>query len=324
MIAAVTGASGHIGANLVRLLLDKGFDVRVPIRKDTRAVEGLNVQVIQGDITDLEALKRLTKDADYVFHAAAVVSLQWNDPSGEVMRVNVDGSKAIVEACKAQNCGRLIHFGSIHAFEVDPQGVDEDSPLALGDENPVYDRSKALSVAIVRRAVTEGLDAVIVCPTAVIGPYDFKPSALGKTIIQLAKGKMPVAVAGGYDFVDSRDVADGAILAAKKGKRGHTYILNGTKHSIKDLAIRVASITGVRPPLLYLPIFIAYAGLPFANLYSKLSGKEVPFTSVALRAIKESTTVITTKASAELGYQVRPFEKTVEDTVKWFKVQGVI
>lgn len=320
-IAALTGASGHIGANLLRLLLQKGFSVRVLAHKDTKAIEGLDVEVVQGSVLDQDALKRLVQGADLVFHAAGRVSLKWHDPL--TVRINVEGTRKIISACLSQDCGRLIHFGSIHSFEEGEEELSEASPLALNNV-PDYNRSKALSVAIVRRAVVQGLDAVVVCPTAVIGPHDYRPSALGRVILRVANSRLPVAVSGGYNFVDVRDVALGSFAAATKGTRGHTYILSGEWRTLKDLFSLVAKEAGSRPPLLYLPTSLAYAGVPFAWLWAKLTGSEPPLTRLSVSTLKMGRRINGSKARRDLGFSPRSLEDTVAATIRWFREYGYL
>ncbi|MDX9719859.1 MAG: NAD-dependent epimerase/dehydratase family protein, partial [Myxococcota bacterium] len=185
-LTVVTGASGHIGANLVRALLAQGRRVRVLVHEDQRGVDGLDVERVQGSILDDEVLRRLLDGAETVFHLAARISIVGSE-NGRVERTNVDGARAMASACLQAGVRRLIHTSSIHAFDSHPnhEVVDERRALAIGPRQVAYDRSKARGQLAVLEQVQAGLDAVIVNPGAVLGPWDFKPSRMGSVILDL-------------------------------------------------------------------------------------------------------------------------------------------
>ena len=216
---AITGASGHIGANLCRKLVAKGYDVRIMYRSDNKPFEGLDVEIIQGDIMDEASLNSLVDGADYVYHLAAKVSIN-GDPDGSVWDINVEGTRKVVNVCLKRNVKRLIHFSSLYAIEQGRGEVNETSPNVSKENGSVYNYSKAVSEEIVLDAVREGLDAIILNPSGVIGGYDHKPSLMGQTLIDLAKGRLPALVNGGTGWVNVLDVVDAAIHAMQKGKRG--------------------------------------------------------------------------------------------------------
>ncbi|HDP81217.1 MAG TPA: NAD-dependent epimerase/dehydratase family protein, partial [Spirochaetes bacterium] len=313
-MVTVTGAAGHVGANLVRELLARGEDVRVLVHRDVRALEGLAVERVQTDIRDPESLAEAFKGAKKVFHLAAQISIT-GSMGGLVDEVNVRGTQNVVEACLRRGVGRLVHFSSIHAVcpgDGRPE-MDEKSPYVDAKKGVAYDCSKAMGERVVREGMERGLDAVIVGPTAVIGPYDFKLSPMGEVLYNLFRGKMPALVNGGFDWVDARDVAAGAILAAEKGGRGERYLLSGHYYSLRELALLAEGVSGVKAPSIAVPIWLAGLGAPFSLALSKLTGKRPLYTPESLRALRESRPVSSRKARDELGYSPRPLGETVRD-----------
>ncbi|MBX7255770.1 MAG: SDR family oxidoreductase [Candidatus Hydrogenedentes bacterium] len=320
---AVTGASGHIGANLVRALLERGEKVRVLVRKDVRAIEGLDVERVEGDVLDVPSLDNLIAGADCVYHLAARITLV-PDRDGSVQRINVEGPKNVAEACMRHRIPRLVHFSSIHAFSEFPRDgvVDETRPLTDDSNIFVYDRSKAAGERAIQEAVKRGLNAVIVNPTAVIGPYDFKPSALGSALLDLYEGRMPALVKGGFDWVDVRDICAGAMAAAEKGGVGEKYLLTGHHLPFPQLARIVEAETGLKMPRLSLPMWMAYMGVPFAAFASRITGKPPKFTRASLHALWNHQQISHAKATRELGYSPRPINETIRDTYAWFEKNG--
>ena len=177
----VTGATGHIGANLIRTLLAQGRPVRAMLHKDRRATEGLGVDIVEGDICDLNSLYKAFDGAEVVYHLAAHISLLMNDWS-RLESVNIIGTRNVVEACLANGVRRLVHCSSIHAHVQQPLDVpmDESRPLVNSVKHVPYDRSKAAGEREVQKGIEKGLNAVIVNPTGVVGPYDYKPSHFGE------------------------------------------------------------------------------------------------------------------------------------------------
>ena len=216
MFAVVTGASGHLGANLVRSLIDKKWKVRALVHHDKRALEGLDVEYVPGDVLDKESLTKAFTGADVVFHLAGRISVVTFDRK-EVEAVNITGVQNVVDACLATSVKRLIHTSSFHAHKQEPLDQPMDESRSLLDEGiyPPYDHSKAKGEKIVRDAIEKGLDAIIINPSGMLGPNDFKPSHFGTTILSMAKGKTPALVDAGLSWVDIRDVADGMIKACE-------------------------------------------------------------------------------------------------------------
>ncbi|MBI5508012.1 MAG: NAD-dependent epimerase/dehydratase family protein [Deltaproteobacteria bacterium] len=325
MTVAVTGASGHVGANLVRALLARGESVRCLVRKDRRALAGLDVELVEGEVNDREALGRAFVGADVVFHLAAKISIQ-GSLGGLVERTNIEGARNVAEVALAQGVRRLVHCSSIHAFDQRRSGapVDERTARALAVSFPAYDRSKAHGERAVREVIARGLDAVIVHPTAVLGPFDFKPSRMGQVLLDLYRRRFVALVPGGFDWVDVRDVVAGMLAAAAQGRRGESYLLSGHYLTVGALAAAAESVTGVAAPRQVVPSWLARFGAPFVLGYNRLRGDEPLYTSESLRALGGNPSISSHKARAELGYDSRPLVETIRDTYAWLEEAGAL
>jgi len=324
MLAVVTGASGHLGANLVRALINRKWQVRALVRNDTRALEGLDIEFASGDVLDEKSLREAFTGADVVFHLAGRISIvSWDRK--QVEEVNITGVKNVVESCKSTGVKRLIHTSSFHAHQQEPldKPLDESRPLHDG-RYPPYDHSKAEGEKIVRTAIEQGLDAVIINPGGMLGPNDFKPSHFGSTLLSIARGKLPALVDAGLSWVDNRDVAEGMITACEHAEPGAKYILSGHWVTLKYVAEQVAKITGVNPPRMVLPMWLAKAGAPLSMLLDQVRGQRPLLTPISLRELESNPFLSHEKASRELGYQPRPFEQALADTIGWFASNGFL
>lgn len=319
----MTGATGHVGNNLIRRLVSQGQSVRALVHLNRGNLEGLGAKVVTADIGDIRSLYRTFDGADIVYHLAANISLlkhEWR----QVEAINVIGTRNVVEACLQCGVKRLVHFSSIHAVTQFPldKPVDESRPLVGSREHPPYDRSKAAGEKEVRKGIEKGLDAIIINPTAVIGPYDFQPSHFGVALLSLANKKMAALIDGGFDWVDARDVADGAIQAAKQAPSGSKYLLSGHWLSLYDMANMITELNGVPVPGFVCPMWLAQIGAPIVTAYDRLFGRRPLYTSISLKALRSNHCISHEKATRELGYNPRPFRETLFDTLKWFEQQG--
>ncbi len=323
MTVVITGANGHVGANLVRALIDKGRPARCLVHVNCEAIEGLDTEIVQGDISDPASLCRAFEGADVVYHLAACISLSMSDWS-VLEKVNVLGTRNVVEACLRTGVRRLVHFSSIHALVQAPMSVpvDESRPLVASRHYPPYDCSKAAAEIEVRRGIEKGLDAVIINPTAIIGPHDYQPSYFGEALLSLAHHRLPALVTGGFDWVDVRDVVAGALRAEESAPAGAKYLLPGHWVSMRDIAAMVAEITGVPAIRFVLPLWLAHIGAPFIQAVSRVNGKRPLYTGVSLRALRSNRRISHERASRELGYRPRPFRETLADTLRWFEESG--
>jgi dihydroflavonol-4-reductase len=327
---AITGASGFAGGNLLRVLLEEKSQqaercqpIRALIHRGRRAIAGLDVEQVEGSVTDLDSLTRAFMGVDIVYHLAGSISLETNSWP-EVEAINVAGTRNVVEACLRCRVRRLIHFSSIHALVQEPfdSPVDENSPLVSSPTAPPYDRSKAAAEREVRAGMARGLDAVILNPTALVGPYDFQPSFFGEAVLFMASGLLPALVEGGFDWVDVRDVALGAAAAARFAPPGASYILGGHWHSVRDVAEITAQLNRRHAPLLTVPMGIAQAAAPVVEFLAHLVRLRPIFTRNTLRALHSNHQVSHARAERELGYHPRPLTESLTDTIAWFRDTG--
>ncbi|MEI7982847.1 MAG: NAD-dependent epimerase/dehydratase family protein [Bacteroidota bacterium] len=320
MRIAVTGANGHVGLNLCKSLHEAGHQVNAFTHKNDSGIASIPVNHFKGDILNRQSMLPFLKDVDVVFHLAARISIT-GDHDGIVTRTNGEGTRNILKL--ATECGvkRFIHFSSIHAFQQQPRDMplDESRPL-VGLEGFAYDRSKATGERAVVEAASNGLDTVILSPTAIIGPVDPQPSLVGKAIIDLYNHKIPSLVPGGYDWVDVRDVVSAAISAIEKGRKGEKYLLSGHWHSLKEFSSLIEHHSKRKIVKTILPIWLARFGLPFISMYSKISKTEPLYTSESLTIITEGSRKISNaKAQAELDFNPRPLSDTISDMLVWLR-----
>lgn len=316
----VTGATGHIGNVLVRKLLAQGEKVRALVWRDedTTPIKGLDVEKVEGDVLDPISLEPALRGVETVYHLAGIISIMpGRNPL--VWQVNVEGTRNVLEASQRAHIRRLIYTSSIHAIARAPNGVEMDESLGFDVHNPYgdYDRSKATASLEVQKAAAEGLDAVIVCPTGVIGPYDFRGSEMGEVIRGAAEAHPMFYVEGAYDFVDVRDVADGMIAAEKHGRQGESYILSGQKLSVRYLLATVREVTGKAFSSVKIPFSLAEFAAYFTPWYYRKTQSKPRFTPYSLEVLQSNSDISHKKAASELGYKPRPVYESIADTVRW-------
>ena len=319
MKIAVTGASGHVGTNLCRMLTDRGYKVRALIHKSTRGLEGLDLELVKGDVTSTEDLRNLCKGCSVVFHLAACISIRETDQ--RCIAVNAGSCESLLTAARSEGVRRIIHFSSIHAFSHEPQDEPLDETRALELSSRVsYNRSKALGQKIMIEGSSPETEVIVLNPTAILGPNDYQPSLLGNAVIRFFRGQNPSLIPGGYDWVDVRDVCSAAINAINQGVPGECYLLSGRWKSLKEMADAVERMGGHRAPRLTLPWWLAHVGAVFLNMHATVTGGIPLYTTMSLDTLKEShRNISSAKASRDLGYSSRPFEETMSDTLRWFR-----
>jgi len=317
----ITGATGHIGNALVRVLRASGQKVRALILpgEDHESIQGLGVEEIEGNILDTSTILKAMDGVQDVFHLAGIISILPGNRN-LLHQVNVKGTMNVIQAAIQAGIRRLVYTSSIHAIARTPHGVTIDERFPFDPNNPFgeYDRSKAEATILVKEAVEQGVDAVIVCPTGVIGPYDYRCSEMGSLILDCLKEKPQLYVEGAYDFVDVRDVAQGMLLANEQGKNGEVYILSGEQIQVHNLLDSVREISGKKFFTLKIPTMLAQFASNFTPYYYRLTHAKPRFTSYSLEVLKSNSIISHAKATREIGYQPRPLHETLSDTIDWF------
>jgi dihydroflavonol-4-reductase len=324
MAVVVTGASGHVGATLVRALLAEGRAVRALDLAHGEGLEGLEVERQTGDIRSADFLRECIEQGDTVYHLASVISTT-GDKGGLVSSVNIKGAHNVATVAREQGAVRMVHFSSIHAYDIDTFGapVTEESRGAIHNSDSAYNCSKWLGQQAVLEVAADGLDVVVVNPTGIIGPYDYKASRMGKFFRAYARKKNPRPGPGGFNWVDVRDVVAGAMAAEKRGRAGEAYILSGHVATNMALAVMTAGLTGSTPPSGPIPWWFCN-GLVVATPLLRMLGAKPPVTKEALDALRCNTDMPHDKATRELGYQPRPIEETVRDILAWYKDEDIL
>ncbi len=320
----VTGATGLVGNNVVRQLVSRGQSVRVLIRSRGETVErafaGLPVDRRHGDLDDAAGLEAAVDGAAVVVHAAALVHCGWRHLD-EMRAVNVEGTRRVAQAARRAGA-RLIHVSSVDAIGLRPDGrpADEET-LPGGMPECPYVVTKREAEAAVLDEVARGLDAVIVNPVYMVGPWDWKPSS-GRMLLEIGAGKGLFAPPGGNDFVDVRDVAAGIMAAIERGRTGRRYILGGHALSYLDAWRVFARVTGRMQPLGMAPVAAVRLAGWVGDTVSLFTRRERPVNSAATAMSMLPHNFSSRRAETELGYSYRPFESTVQDAWEWFVDRG--
>ena len=322
MTILVTGATGLVGNNVVRLLLDRGEQVRVLVRvnSDPRPLDGLDVERVVGDVRDAESVAQACRGAGAIIHAAGYVRYGWSEAKNHE-EINVGGACHVADAAKAAGV-RLAYVSTADTVAVatNHQPVAEDTPG--GDPVPCpYVLSKRQAEHEVLRRASEGLDVVVVNPTFMLGPWDWKPSS-GKILLAAARCWSPLAPSGAKNFCDVRDVAAGAFAALQHGTAGRRYLLGGENLEFIDAWRLFCDVTGQHRPWLRSGPLLSEAGGRLGDFWGRLTGNEPDLNSAAVAASRQCHWYDSSRAIQELGYQIRPLRKTVEDAWAWFREYG--
>ena len=267
---------------------------------------------------DVNSLIKAFRSAEIVYHLAGIVTISSGNDDF-LYQVNVEGTKNVVNACLKNNVKRMVYVSSVHALKEPPHGTVIDETCNYDPEctRGSYDRSKALASLEVLKGIDKSLNAVLVCPSGVIGPYDYRISQMGHLFINFMKGDLKAGVDGVYDFVDVQDVAKGIILACENGKCGESYVLAGEQISVQDLFLELEKLTGIKAPSLKVPLWLVKAVNKISPLYYKVTGKEPLFTTYSIEVINSNSKISSAKAYSELKYSSRPIKESIKDSVEW-------
>lgn len=320
----VTGAAGHLGNTIVGELIARGEQVRALVLPNDSAAKRLpkQVEIVEGDVLDLASLERFFAVAAdtriVVIHCAGIVTVA-SKYQQIVYDVNVTGTKNIVDLCLQKGAHKLVYISSVHAIPELPKGqvITEIKGFDPNKVIGLYAKTKAAATALVLESVKKGLNASVVHPAGICGPYDYGKGHLTQLVIDYYKGKLAAAVDGGYDFVDVRDVAQGVLACCEQGKPGECYILSNHYYSIPEVLEVFHDVTGKKRIKTFLPMWLAKATAPLGELYYKLRKQPPLYTPYSLHTLTSNGRFSNDKARRELGYHVRPFKLTVADTVRW-------
>ncbi|MDC0722364.1 NAD-dependent epimerase/dehydratase family protein [Nannocystis bainbridge] len=330
----VTGASGHVGASLVRHLLAAGEDVRVLVhpRHNNRGVEGLPVERVEGDLLDADSVARAAKGCVRVYHTAAKVSvLSPTEPQmRELWQINVLGTRNVLRAAQRAGVARVVHTSSFSTIGFDPddprKACHEDMPFYPFVEWMPYSRTKVLAEHEVLQACADGLDVVIAVSTGVVGPYDYLPSRTGKAMIDFSRGKLRAIIPGGYEAVTTEDLARGHVLAMERGRTGQRYIFSTRYVTMDEMVALFAEQIGTdRRPIALSPRLMSAVARtiskPMARLFPNVPQHLTPGAVFVLTMQRRADT---TKAQQELGFVPGDLPAAVRAWHRFFVDEGMI
>ena len=323
----VTGGTGFVGANVVRELVALGAAVRVLARRggDRRALDGIAVEIAEGDLLDPASLARAVRGVDTLYHVAADYRLWARDPS-ELHRVNVDGTRAMLQAAADAGVRRVVYTSTVGALGIPADGTPgtEDTPVSLADMVGPYKASKFLAERVATEFAGRGLPVVVVNPSAPIGPWDIKPTPTGQMIVDFMRGRMFATLDTGLNIVHVRDVARGHLLAAERGRAGERYILGHARGnlSLAEIGRLLAQTTGRPAPRLRVPYAVAWCGAACTEAMARLTGRPPAVPLTAVRMAKKRMYFSPAKAMRELGLPQTDPREALADAVRWFAAHG--
>lgn len=329
----VTGAAGFLGGTICRQLVDRGEQVRAFVLPNDKAMKFIpkEVEIVEGDLCDMESLRRFFQVEEgvetIVMHIASIVTVN-ADYNQKVMDVNVGGTQNIIQLClEHKECKKLVYCSSTGAIPELPKG-QKIKEVAHFDKDKVvgcYSQSKALATQAVLDAVREkGLNACVVHPSGILGPEDFAVGETTGVVIQIINGEMPAGIDGSFNLCDVRDLAQGTILAADKGKQGSCYILGNEEVSFKEFAKLLMEESGCKPIRFFLPIKVADFIAGILEKQAKKKGTRPLMTRFSVYNLARNNVFDYSKAREELGYTTRSYKETIRDEVRWLKKEGKI
>jgi dihydroflavonol-4-reductase len=327
MKALVTGATGFVGAAVARALLGAQWQVRVLARRgsDRRNLRGLDVEVAEGDLNDLQSLQRAALSCAALFHVAADYRLGARDPA-QLYLTNVEGTRNVLNAAQRAGVQRMVYTSSVATIGIPADGTPGDERSANSLKNMIghYKRSKYLAEEVVREAAQSGISVVIVSPSTPVGPGDVKPTPTGQLVLDAAAGRMPAYVDTGLNIVHVDDVAAGHLMAYERGKAGERYILGGEDMSLREILELIAGLERRSPPRVRLPYGVVLPIAYLAEGFARLSGRSGRITLEGVRMSRKRMFFSSAKATRELGYRWRPPVQAFEDAIRWFRDNGLL
>lgn len=330
-LTLVTGATGHLGANLVRRLLEEGERVRVMMRtdRDNGALDGLDVERVFADLRNAEAVSAAVRGCARIYHCAALVSTIEGNAAHkrEVFDTNVRGTIHVLKAAKLHGIEKVVVSGSLSAtgYEADLSS-HEDMPFYPFDRHLPYGFTKHLTEHECLKAHANGLNVVVAASCGIIGPHDYAPSRMGRVLIDYAHGALRAYIPGGFEFVSTRDICEGHVLAMRYGRSGQKYLFSTTYASVDDLMAMFREVTGRPIPRLRLPpiLMAVLAEVADKTWYKAFPNLPRRFTPGAVRLLRMRRRADHDKAKQELGYQPTPLIQAVQEAFEDFVRRGLI
>lgn len=328
-IYIVTGASGHLGNVVARMLVERDHRVWIfLLEKEKNVVEGVE-KIYYGDVCQAESLTPMFEDARgkkvNLIHCAGIVSIK-SRYSSKLCDVNVGGTRNIVDLCLTHGVQKLVYVSSVHAIPDNAHGevIFETDRFSARTVSGHYAKSKAAATAYVLEAGKRGLNVSVVHPSGIIGPYDYGSGHMTTLILDYCRGRLKAGMSGGYDFVDVRDVAEGILSCCQKGEEGECYLLTNRYYSIRELMDMLQEITGRRKLRVYFPRWVADAVAPLAEMYYRILKQAPLYTRYSIETLSADNHYSHEKADQVLGYGNRPMKDTLKDTYEWLLKMGRI
>ena len=327
MTSFVTGGTGFVGANVIRALLASGEKVRALARRGSNLanLRDLNIELVEGDLSDRDSLARGIAGCQRVYHVAALYTF-WVKDRNALHHVNVEGTRNVLETCRAEGVERIVYTSSVAALAVpqDHTPVTEETPVDPSRIIGAYKRSKYDAEQVALEAATAGAPVVIVNPSYPVGPYDIKPTPSGQMVVDFLNGRMPAYVDTGMNIVDVEAVALGHLLAAENGRVGERYILGGENLRMGEVLDLLSEITGRPAPRIRLPHRPLLA-LSYLNAgWARLTGKTPRMTPDTIRMSAHPMFYDAAKAHRELGFPSTAARDALEKAVDWFSENGYV
>jgi dihydroflavonol-4-reductase len=328
MSTLVTGATGFVGSHIARLLVQRGEQVRVLVRRTSRTsvLDGIDCERVTGDLCEPASLKTIVRGVRRVYHVAADYRLWSRDPA-EIYSSNVEGTRNLLNAAGEAGAERIVYTSTVATVAVptsDGRLPDESTPATLQQMIGHYKRSKFIAEREVLDAAATGMPVVVVNPTTPVGPGDWKPTPTGRIIVDFLNGRMPAYVDTGLNLVAVEDVAEGHLLAAERGKPGERYILGGRNMTLAEILFELALITGRPAPRVRIPHGVAMAAACVDTAICRVLRREPHIPLEGVRMARHRMFVETSKAEREMGFHAGPVAAALERAVRWYQQNGYI
>ncbi|MDI2112937.1 hopanoid-associated sugar epimerase [Commensalibacter nepenthis] len=322
----VTGVTGFVGSAVARKLVQKGHHLKLLTRPNSNKanLQGLDAEIVEGDLLNPEAFEESLKGCKYLFHVAADYRLWVPDPA-QMMKINVEGTRRLLLAAQRAGVEKIVYCSSVAALGLVGDGSIADETTPVHKIIGIYKQSKYEAEQAVLKLIKENqLPAVIVNPSTPIGPRDIKPTPTGQMILDCARGKMPAYVDTGLNIVHVDDVAEGHLLALEKGVIGEKYILGGENMSLREFFDMTSRIANVRPPLVRLNQKVIWPVAIVSEWMANRFNIQPRVTREMLLMSYKKMFFSSAKAEKELGYYHRPAHEAIKDAIEWFHQQGYV